>query len=64
MSTVQEIEVAIQNLPPNQLTMVHDWLVDYYEDHLELSEDAKASLARAEQEMAKGKGRIHKSVSR
>lgn len=61
MNTVNEIASAIQTLSPTDLKALQEWLENYLEDHLELSAETNAALARAEQEMAEGKGRLHKA---
>ncbi len=35
MSTVQEIEAAIQSLPVDQVAIIHNWLDEYYEDQID-----------------------------
>ncbi len=61
MSTVQEIEKAIQSLPKEEIEAIHQWIEDYLEDEKELSAEARAAIACSEQEMAAGKGRLHRA---
>jgi hypothetical protein len=58
MSTVQEIESAIQALPRAEVEALQDWIADFLEDEPELMDKFKAKIRRAEQEMAEGKGRV------
>jgi len=54
MSTVKEIESALEQLPVEDLQEVRDWLEDFIEDQLELSDEFKAKVLRARQEIADG----------
>ncbi len=63
MSTVQEIEAAIQRLPSNEVATLHDWLEDFYEEQLELSDETKASLDRAKKDLEEGHCRIRQTPS-
>ena len=55
MSTVQEIEDAIQTLPPDQVKTLQEWFEDFIEDHLELSDEAKARLDESHRDLAEGR---------
>jgi predicted outer membrane protein len=55
MSTVHEIEAAIQRLSTEEMRQVHEWLANVLEDQLEHSEEFKARIDRSEREMAEGK---------
>ncbi len=57
MSTIQEIERAIQRLPRREVQALRDWIENFLEDELELSDEFEAKIKRSEQEMAEGKGR-------
>jgi cell division septum initiation protein DivIVA len=57
MSTVKEIESAIQKLAPSQVKELLDWIEDYLEDELEMTEDFKASIERGKQDIAAGRTR-------
>ena len=54
MSTVQEIESALAKLPLEEKEAIRDWLDEVIEDQLEVSDDFKAKVQRAKQEIAAG----------
>ncbi len=54
MSSVKEIESALTRLSLEDLQAVRDWLDDFIEDQLEVSEEFKAKIGRAQQEIASG----------
>lgn len=64
MSTLKEIESAIQDLPREDVAALHEWIENYLEDKLEMTPEFHAKIARAEQEMADGKGRIRNSQAK
>ncbi|HZQ47069.1 MAG TPA: hypothetical protein VFC07_08660 [Verrucomicrobiae bacterium] len=55
MSTIQEIESAIQRLSKDEMREIHDWLENVLEDELELREEFKARIETSEREMQAGK---------
>ena len=57
MSTVQEIQAAIPKLTPEELADLKEWLDDFVEDQLELTEEVKAKLDQSRTEMAAGQYR-------
>ncbi len=57
MSTIQEIERAIEALPRGEVQALRDWLENYLEDELQITDEFRAKIERSEQEMADGKGR-------
>lgn len=57
MNTVQEIKAAIPKLPPEELAELKEWLEDFCEDQLELSDEVKAALERSHAEIATGQYR-------
>jgi hypothetical protein len=59
MSTVNEIESALAKLSVQDLQAVRDWLDDFIEDQLEVNDDFKAKIQRAQSEIAQG---IHSRV--
>ena len=59
MSTVKEIEAALARLSVQDLQAVRDWLDDFMEDQLEVSNEFKAKIERAQSEIAQG---IHSRV--
>jgi len=54
MSTIKQIESALERLPLEDLQSVRDWLDDFIEDQLEVSDEFKAKIHRAKQEIADG----------
>jgi len=54
MSSVKEIESALTRLSLEDLQSVRDWLDDFIEDQLEVSDEFKAKIQRARQEIADG----------
>jgi hypothetical protein len=54
MSTLQEIENAIPKLKPADIARLQAWLDDYCEDHLELTDEVKAAVNEARQEIEAG----------
>ena len=54
MSSVKEIESALARLSLEDLESVRDWLDDFIEDQLEVSDEFKAKVQRAKQEIADG----------
>ncbi len=54
MSSVKEIESALTRLSLEELQTVRDWLDDFIEDQLEVSEEFKAKIQRAKREIADG----------
>lgn len=54
MNTVEQIESALERLPLEDLQSVRDWLDDFIEDQLEVSDEFKAIIQRANQEIADG----------
>ena len=55
MSTVKEIQTAIPNLPREEVEQIHQWIDDYVEDQLELSDEVKAKLDQSRAEIAAGR---------
>ena len=60
MSTVQEIESAIQGLSREEMQRVHEWLEDLLEDELEFTDEFKASIERGKRQIAEGQVRVRK----
>ena len=54
MSTVQEIESAINKLPLEKKEAIRDWLDETIEGQLEVSDEFKAKIQRARREIATG----------
>lgn len=55
MSTIKEIESAIERLSRAEMREIHEWLENMLEDDLELREEFKARIETSEQEMQQGK---------
>jgi hypothetical protein len=62
MSTVQEIESAITKLPLEKKEAIRDWLDEAIEAQLEVSDEFKAKIQRARQEIAAGVHSMEVSV--
>ncbi len=54
MSSVKEIESALAKLTLEEKQAVRDWLEDLIEDQLKVSDEYKAKVQRAKQEIAEG----------
>lgn len=63
MSTIQEIERAIESLPRDDVKTLRDWIESYLEDELEFTDEFAAKIERAERDMNAGKGRPHSRPS-
>ena len=57
MSTAKEIESAIQKLAPDEVMELLNWIEDYLEDDLEITDAFKASIERGNQDLAAGRTR-------
>jgi hypothetical protein len=54
VSTVKEIQAAIPKLSREQIEEIREWIDDYLEEKLELTEDVKAKLDQSRREIAAG----------
>lgn len=54
MSTVKEIQAAIPNLSRDEIKQIREWIDDYLEDQLELTDEIKAKLDQSRREIAAG----------
>ena len=54
MSTVQEIEAAILKLSRAEVERIREWIDNFLEDQLELTDEVKAKLDQSRREIAKG----------
>jgi mRNA interferase RelE/StbE len=54
VSTVKEIKAAIPKLPRKEVEAIREWIDDYLDDKLELTEDVKAKLDQSRREIAAG----------
>jgi hypothetical protein len=61
MSTVKEIESALARLSVQDLQAVRDWLDDFIEDQMEVSNEFKTKVERANTEIAQS---VHSRVRR
>ena len=57
MSTVQEIQAAIPKLSRRELEELKEWLEDFFEDQLELTDEVKAKLDESRAQIANGQYR-------
>lgn len=58
MSTVKEIESAIQKLAPAEVKELAHWIEDYLEDELDMTDAFKASIERGKQDLSAGRTRV------
>jgi len=54
MSTVQEIQAAIPKLSATELAELKEWLEDFFEDRLELTDEVREALDGSRAEIARG----------
>jgi len=54
MSTVQEIEAAIPRLSRAEVEKLREWIEDYLEDQLELTDELKSKLDQSRREIEAG----------
>jgi hypothetical protein len=54
MSTVKEIQAAIPGLSRQEIEQIREWIDDYLEDQLELTDEVKAKLDQSRREIAAG----------
>ena len=52
MSTVQEIQEALPKLSRQEIEAIRDWIDDYLEDQLELTDEVKVKLDQSRREIA------------
>ena len=55
MSTVKEIQAAIPNLSREEIEQIRQWIDDYLDDQLELSDEVKTKLDQSRAEIAAGR---------
>jgi len=51
---VKEIKAAIPNLSREEIEQIRQWIDDYLEDQLDLSDDVKTKLDQSRAEIARG----------
>jgi hypothetical protein len=54
VSTVQEIQEALPKLSRQEIEAIRDWIDQYLEDQLELTEEVKAKLDQSRREIEGG----------
>jgi hypothetical protein len=54
VSTVKEIQAAIPRLSRQEVEQIRQWIDDYLEDRLELSDEVKTKLDQSRAEIAAG----------
>ncbi len=57
MSTVQEIQAAIPRLSPQEQAELKEWLDNFFEDQLDLTDEVKDKLDESRAEIAAGRYR-------
>ncbi len=54
MRTVKEIEAVIPRLTRSEVEELREWIEDYLEDQLELTDEVKSKLEQSRREIAAG----------
>jgi len=54
VSTVKEIQAALPKLSREEIEEIREWIDDYLEDQLELTDEVKAKLEQSRREIAAG----------
>jgi len=54
MSTIQEIEAVIPRLSRAEVEELREWIDNYLEDQLELTDEVKARIEESRREIEKG----------
>jgi hypothetical protein len=54
VGTVKEIQEAIPKLSREEIEVIREWIDDYLEDQLELTDEVKAKLDQSRREIATG----------
>jgi hypothetical protein len=54
MSKVEQIESDLQQLSPGELRQVQEWLENFLEDQLEMTDEFKAGIAGSKRLFASG----------
>ena len=55
---VHEIEQAIRTLPRRDIEQLRQWIEDFLEDELDLTDEFKVSIERGKQDIAEGNVRV------
>jgi hypothetical protein len=61
---VQEIERAIRTLPRREVEQLREWIENFLEDQLELTDEFAASIERGKNDIAEGNVRGRESEER
>lgn len=59
MSTLETLEARIKELPADQILKLQDWLSEFVEEELELTDDFISSIERGKADLAAGNSRTH-----
>ncbi len=60
-SDVQEIEQAIQTLPRKEVERLREWIENFLEDQLEVTDKFAARIERGKKDIAEGNVRVRES---
>ena len=60
-SDVQEIEQAIQTLPRSEIERLREWIEDYLEDQLEITDEFATRIDRGKTDISEGHIRVRES---
>jgi hypothetical protein len=60
-SDVQEIEQAIRALSRREVEQLREWIENFLEDQLELTDEFTASIDRGKKDIAEGNVRVRES---
>jgi hypothetical protein len=60
-SDVQEIEQAIRTLPRREVEQLREWIENFLEDQLELTDEFTSSIDRGKRDIAEGNLRVRES---
>ena len=61
MSGLQEIERAIKTLPRFEVERLREWIEDFLEDQLEITDDFAARIDRGKKDITEGNVRVRES---
>ena len=60
-SNVQEIEQAIQTLPRSEVERLREWIENYLEDQLDVTDEFAARIERGKKDITEGNVRVRES---
>lgn len=63
-SNVREIEQAIRTLPRSEIERLREWIENYLEDQLEITDEFAARIERGKTDISQGKVRVRKPTKR